>query len=258
MSLFVGQRRWHVRHFCRNVGKVGASLVVLAFLPLLFHLALYLRGAFAFHSPNYGYLRDHQGDIASKSILLYSKQIILFKKMYYTDGFPKSDLRQFIANDDCVDNTPVYESQNCFPQLWSLLTRRRRGYEVIGDDQKDDDDEEEEQRPILAWAKMIVIHRHFELLKFFADRKRRYLESIKKKKYPQFLFETHFFLPGTKSDWKPYDKLYTICIYVLVLFFSVFFSVSEADAFSARKWEMHYISGTFFFRSLLWTTKGGV
>lgn len=68
--------------------------------------------------------------------------------MYYTDGFPKSDLRQFIANDDCVDSTPVYESQNCFPQLWSLLTRRRRpGYEVIG---QKDDDEEEEERPILA------------------------------------------------------------------------------------------------------------
>ena len=198
MSLFVGQRRWHVRHFCRNVGKVGASLVVLAFLPLLFHLALYLRGAFAFHSPNYGYLRDHQGDIASKSILLYSKQIILFKKMYYTDGFPKSDLRQFIANDDCVDNTPVYESQNCFPQLWSLLTRRRRGYEVIGDDQKDDDDEEEEQRPILAWAKMIVIHRHFELLKFFADRKRRYLESIKKKVSTILIRNSFFFYRGPK------------------------------------------------------------
>lgn len=70
--------------------------------------------------------------------------------MYYTDGFPKSDLRQFINNDDCVDSVPVYESQNCFPQLWSLLTRRRHGYEVIGDDRKDDDDEQE-QRPILAW-----------------------------------------------------------------------------------------------------------
>ena len=178
--------------------------------------------------------------------------------MYYTDGFPKSDLRQFIANDDCVDNTPVYESQNCFPQLWSLLTRRRRGYEVIGDDQKDDDDEEEEQRPILAWAKMIVIHRHFELLKFFADRKRRYLESIKKKKYPQFLFETHFFFTGDQKWLKAvWQAIYNLHLCFGSFFFCVF-SVSEADAFSARKWEMHYISGTFFFRSLLWTTKGGV
>lgn len=69
-------------------------------------------------------------------------------QMYYTDGFPKSDLRQFIANDDCVDSLPVYESQNCFPQIWSFLTRRRPGYEVIGDDHKD----EQEERPILAWT----------------------------------------------------------------------------------------------------------
>ena len=66
--------------------------------------------------------------------------------MYYTDGFPKSDLRQFIANDDCVDNVPVYESQNCLRQLWFFWTRRRPGYEVI-DDQKN---AEEEERPILA------------------------------------------------------------------------------------------------------------
>ncbi|XP_046652734.1 mucolipin-3-like [Daphnia pulicaria] len=69
-------------------------------------------------------------------------------KMYYTDGFPKSDLRQFIANDDCVDTIPVYESQSCFPQLWSLLTRRRPGYEVIDDGRKDE--EAEERQPILA------------------------------------------------------------------------------------------------------------
>lgn len=70
-------------------------------------------------------------------------------QMYYTDGFPKSDLRQFIANDDCVDTIPVYESQSCFPQLWSLLTRRRPGYEVIDDGRKDE--EAEERQPILAW-----------------------------------------------------------------------------------------------------------
>ncbi len=70
--------------------------------------------------------------------------------MYYTDGFPKSDLRQFIANDDCVDTIPVYESQSCFPHLWSLLTRRRSGYEVIADDGQKDE-ETEERQPILAW-----------------------------------------------------------------------------------------------------------
>lgn len=68
--------------------------------------------------------------------------------MYYTDGFPKSDLRQFIANDDCVDSIPVYESQNCFPQLWSLFSRRRPGYEVIAEPK--DDEEQEDERPILA------------------------------------------------------------------------------------------------------------
>ena len=176
--------------------------------------------------------------------------------MYYTDGFPKSDLRQFIANDDCVDNTPVYESQNCFPQLWSLLTRRRRGYEVIGDDQKDDDDEEEEQRPILAWAKMIVIHRHFELLKFFADRKRRYLESIKKKSIHNSYSKLIFFLPGTKSDWKPYDKLYTICIYVLVLFFSVFFP-SQKPMLLAQENEKCIIFQELFFFFLFFGLQRG-
>lgn len=64
-------------------------------------------------------------------------------KMYYTEGFPKSDLRQFIANDDCVDGSiPVYESQKFFPQLWSLIRRRRLGYETINDFR--------EEQPILA------------------------------------------------------------------------------------------------------------
>jgi len=63
--------------------------------------------------------------------------------MYYTEGFPKSDLRQFIANDDCVDGSiPVYESQKFFPQLWSLIRRRRLGYETINDFR--------EEQPILA------------------------------------------------------------------------------------------------------------
>ena len=69
--------------------------------------------------------------------------------MYYTEGFPKSDLRQFIANDDCVDNNPVYESQQCWPQIWSWLVRRfRQDYQPI----EEEDEAQEEQQPILAWV----------------------------------------------------------------------------------------------------------
>lgn len=68
--------------------------------------------------------------------------------MYYTDGFPKSDLRQFIANDDCVDGVPAYESPNCLTQLWSVVTglgrRRRAGYDQL------DGSVGDEERPILA------------------------------------------------------------------------------------------------------------
>ena len=61
--------------------------------------------------------------------------------MYYTEGFPKSDLRQFLANDDCVDGIPVYEPQTCFLH-WSRLFSRKRGYESI--------EEEQEEQRILA------------------------------------------------------------------------------------------------------------
>lgn len=78
--------------------------------------------------------------------------------MYYTEGFPKSDLRQFIANDDCVDGSiPVYESQNCLPQIWARLFRRRRsGYQTIPeeDDSLISSDQQQrdlrDQAPILA------------------------------------------------------------------------------------------------------------
>jgi len=53
-------------------------------------------------------------------------------KMYYTEGFPKSDLRQFIANDDVIEGQPVYESQDCFPRIWmKLLGRNREEYDTI-------------------------------------------------------------------------------------------------------------------------------
>lgn len=74
--------------------------------------------------------------------------------MYYTEGFPKSDLRQFIANDDCVDGSiPVYESQNCLPQIWSRLFRRRRhsGYETIPDEDDSLGSRPQHEQPILAW-----------------------------------------------------------------------------------------------------------
>ena len=52
--------------------------------------------------------------------------------MYYTEGFPKSDLRQFIANDDVIEGQPVYESQDCFPRIWmKLLGRNREEYDTI-------------------------------------------------------------------------------------------------------------------------------
>ena len=75
--------------------------------------------------------------------------VIIYLQMYYTDGFPKSDLRQFIANDECVDGTiPVYEPQSCFPVLSRFMRRlgggSRRDYDTI---REDDDDE---RRPILA------------------------------------------------------------------------------------------------------------
>jgi len=67
-------------------------------------------------------------------------------KMYYTEGFPKSDLRQFIANDDCLsDNQPIYEPQDCFPQIWlRLLGRNRQEYQTIEEEQQ------QQQQPILA------------------------------------------------------------------------------------------------------------
>lgn len=68
--------------------------------------------------------------------------VCIFFQMYYTEGFPKSDLRQFIANDDCVDGIPVYESQKFFSQLWSLILRRRQDYEAINNSR--------EEQPILA------------------------------------------------------------------------------------------------------------
>ena len=66
--------------------------------------------------------------------------------MYYTEGFPKSDLRQFIANDDCLsDNQPIYEPQDCFPQIWlRLLGRNRQEYQTIEEEQQ------QQQQPILA------------------------------------------------------------------------------------------------------------
>lgn len=66
-------------------------------------------------------------------------------QMYYTEGFPKSDLRQFISNDDCVEGLPVYESQPWFSHLWSVFRRRRSGYSTIGgtDGAQDDSSFEE-------------------------------------------------------------------------------------------------------------------
>ena len=63
--------------------------------------------------------------------------VCIFFQMYYTEGFPKSDLRQFIANDDCVDGIPVYESQKFFSQLWSLILRRRQDYEAINNSREE-------------------------------------------------------------------------------------------------------------------------
>jgi len=57
-------------------------------------------------------------------------------KMYYTEGFPKSDLRQFIAEDECVDSCiPTYEPQNTMPVLSRLFCRS--GVQVGHDDRED-------------------------------------------------------------------------------------------------------------------------
>ena len=69
--------------------------------------------------------------------------------MYYTEGFPKSDLRQFIANDECVNGIPVYEPQSCFAYLSRLVCRKAR----YGDDDHaaaDDDDHHHHHQRLLA------------------------------------------------------------------------------------------------------------
>lgn len=57
--------------------------------------------------------------------------------MYYTEGFPKSDLRQFISSDDCIETLPTYEPQPWFPHLWSMFRQRRSGYSEIDGNQVD-------------------------------------------------------------------------------------------------------------------------
>ena len=55
--------------------------------------------------------------------------------MYYTEGFPKSDLRQFITNEDVIEIQPVYESQDCFPRIWSRMhSRNREEYVIIAEE----------------------------------------------------------------------------------------------------------------------------
>ena len=96
---------------------------------------------------------------------------------------------------------------------------------------------------------MIVIHRHFELLKFFADRKRRYLESIKKKKYPQFLFETHFFFYRGPKVIESRMTSYIQFAFMFWFFFFLCFFPSQKPMLLAQENEKCIIFQELFFFS---------